>query len=716
MADTENRSADTTASQIQQAKKTASKIAQIAHESKGNWVAAAASAAKEAIKDPEWAAKTVMHVAIFTVLPLFLIVCIIFNFGAAMLSYVIDLVKGALEEAAVDTGGSVEGIGLRTGFNIIKGLLGGNTKEITKTITDRIANEYSDEFFSGHTDEKGNALGDGVDNSELDDEYSQTVDKDAARRVFWKRLTMVKNSAQSRYDQYMDRANDLAVTLGFWSNFFFKGELENKIHNYISTSNYEILDAEVIVPDNEISDIDCAAILALFSAQTNQDINNVQIMDLRYWLGMYSRLESIFVKEVIEPSEDPIVDMSNVPVSVSNGSEAIINADLENLREATIKVERWHGTFVPQYVLEQYRQDINADQILSEDSTASQEEKDAATKSKMGTANATYPKSVGLIDEYMKYTGLSCSLVITTDTDKDISYIKPVISVGVRAVNQYELGTDIAGLWSGPLQNTDTFGKNRVYNNPAYPNLLSKTWTDSRGATYERQEPYQYEYYLDMLKGYIDEYHLAGEEQVEDFGGIDFGAGDGNAIVAEANRIYNAYHNQPSSVQRNYVWSEYNHRQTQSTLAWCCAFVYVCADHCGYIGKGNVFGPNMFAWCAYSRDFFDRQGRATRDPNYKPKPGDIIYFYNEGSSGIAHVGIVEYYDEETGKVHTIEGNCGDKFAKNAYNAAPDTFLYWTTVDGVKKRRLIWGYASPNYPIPEPDPAAPPSPEPVIKTE
>ena len=437
-------------------------------------------------------------------------------------------------------------------------------------------------------------------------------------------------------------------------------------------------------------------------------------MDLRYWLGMYSRLESIFVKEKIAPSDDPILNMEQIQVEIGNKTETIVPANIENLQMARLNVERWHGTFVPQYVLEQYRQDENTDRILAEDSTASQEEKDAAAESKMGTATAEYPDSVGLIDEFMKFSGVSCDLIITTDIQNDISYVKPLITINVGAKSPYELGTDVAGLWSGSLDNTDDSGKNRSYNNSAYPDLLSKTWTDNRGASYERQEPYQYEYYLDMLKGYSDEYDLAGAEEY--FGETEFFSGDGNDIVAEANRIYNAYHEQTSSTQRNYVWSEYYHTPTRSELAWCCAFVYVCADHCGYIGKDNVFGPHMYAWCAYSRDFFAAQGRTTRDPNYKPKPGDVIYFYNEGSTGIAHVGLVEYYDEETGKVHTIEGNCGDRLAKKSYNAAPDTFLYWTTVDGKDKRRLIWGYASPNYPVQDPAPTDPSLPTPEDAAE
>ena len=214
-----------------------------------------------------------------------------------------------------------------------------------------------------------------------------------------------------------------------------------------------------------------------------------------------------------------------------------------------------------------------------------------------------------------------------------------------------------------------------------------------------------------MLQGYIDQYHLEGAEEYGNFDSFGGFNGDGTDIVAEANRIYAAYSSQSSLDQVHYIWSQYHHSPSTSTSAWCCAFVYVCADHCGYIGDGNIFGPDMIGWCSTSRDFFERKGRTTRDPSYTPKPGDIIYFYNEGSSGIAHVGLVEYYDEATGKVHTIEGNCGASpghLSKNTWDAAANSFCYWSRRDdGTAVRRLIWGYASPEYPTNDPAPAPPP---------
>ena len=67
-----------------------------------------------------------------------------------------------------------------------------------------------------------------------------------------------------------------------------------------------------------------------------------------------------------------------------------------------------------------------------------------------------------------------------------------------------------------------------------------------------------------------------------------------------------------------------------------------------------------------------------------PLTGDIIFFdwVKDGQDGSSdHVGIVEYYDIENNKVHTIEGNSNDECKQRAYS---------------KDDSQIKGYGKPKY--------------------
>lgn len=44
-----------------------------------------------------------------------------------------------------------------------------------------------------------------------------------------------------------------------------------------------------------------------------------------------------------------------------------------------------------------------------------------------------------------------------------------------------------------------------------------------------------------------------------------------------------------------------------------------------------------------------------------PGPGDLVFF-GEDPEDLAHVGLVERYDHVAGRLHTIEGNAGDRVA------------------------------------------------------
>ena len=80
---------------------------------------------------------------------------------------------------------------------------------------------------------------------------------------------------------------------------------------------------------------------------------------------------------------------------------------------------------------------------------------------------------------------------------------------------------------------------------------------------------------------------------------------------------------------------------------WCDMFVSWCANQAGV---GNVVGK--YAYCPSHVNYFKSKGW-WHGPEYKPQPGDIIFF---GRRGVAcHVGIVERRNG-TQSVTTIEGN------------------------------------------------------------
>jgi peptidoglycan hydrolase-like protein with peptidoglycan-binding domain len=86
--------------------------------------------------------------------------------------------------------------------------------------------------------------------------------------------------------------------------------------------------------------------------------------------------------------------------------------------------------------------------------------------------------------------------------------------------------------------------------------------------------------------------------------------------------------------------------------SWCAMFVSWCANQAGILGS---LVPS-YSWCESGKNWYIAKGRyRTRTSGYVPLPGDVIFFYRNGS--YYHTGIVEYVSG--GTVHTIEGNAGD---------------------------------------------------------
>ncbi len=95
-------------------------------------------------------------------------------------------------------------------------------------------------------------------------------------------------------------------------------------------------------------------------------------------------------------------------------------------------------------------------------------------------------------------------------------------------------------------------------------------------------------------------------------------------------------------------------------VEWCAIFVSWCADQCGYLDAGVL--PKMEGVRPYVDWFIQRDQWQDRD--YKPIPGDIIFFDWESDGLADHVGIVEKVED--GLIYTVEGNSGDRCVENRY--------------------------------------------------
>lgn len=182
------------------------------------------------------------------------------------------------------------------------------------------------------------------------------------------------------------------------------------------------------------------------------------------------------------------------------------------------------------------------------------------------------------------------------------------------------------------------------------------------------REAYQYEYFTDMMRYLADYYEIS-----------DITLGDGSSIVQVAQHELEQAENGVAECANGNKYKDA--AGISRTDPWCCAFVYWCADQCGYIGE--CFGPYT-ASCMSSWAWFERQG-LTKQASYTPKPGDLIYFHGVGGSAqynseIHHIGIVVSCDGST--VTTIEGNTSHTIHERRYSLS---------------NSYIVGYATPEYP-------------------
>ncbi len=163
--------------------------------------------------------------------------------------------------------------------------------------------------------------------------------------------------------------------------------------------------------------------------------------------------------------------------------------------------------------------------------------------------------------------------------------------------------------------------------------------------------------------GYGDKQYVPHVLRYYVFGRIPTGAGNQAIVQIALSQEGNA---------GDTYWSWYGFN---SRVEWCACFVSWCADQCGYIESGVI---PKFSACSGGVAWFESRGQF-RDGSYVPVAGDIIFFDWGNDGSINHVGIVENVID--GRVHTIEGNSGNKCAKRSY-AIGDNRIY--------------GYGTPAY--------------------
>ena len=189
------------------------------------------------------------------------------------------------------------------------------------------------------------------------------------------------------------------------------------------------------------------------------------------------------------------------------------------------------------------------------------------------------------------------------DTEEGKIYQAYQIEVNVdityRARSVDELAFDIIGLWPGDLSDVEpnANGSLRAAGH-ADNSLLRLNWRDqiydasgnTTSVEFSRMKGYQYEYYLDYVKGVANTLNL----NTTGLFTPDFSYGD--TIVTIANEEYHYYHvNSLTSGYRYWdiceaATGKHYSKESRNGTDWSAVFVLSCAYQCGYLGDGNCFG------------------------------------------------------------------------------------------------------------------------------
>jgi hypothetical protein len=263
------------------------------------------------------------------------------------------------------------------------------------------------------------------------------------------------------------------------------------------------------------------------------------------------------------------------------------------------------------------------------------------------------------------------------------------------------LVTELMGLWPGSFQDTVLGDDGLIYaeghkGNEKFLLNWEDTYTAPDGSTHTLQFHRMYDHQVAAYKNIAE--GMAVLLGLDPSGLYDPSTTKGNDIVAVANAEYEYYH--ANNLKTGTRYWEMVRTALGWTLpadsGWCVAFVYCCAYQCGYVSEGGCFGPNWVFWVLGAYDQILRDGDAVGydkpSDEYKPVPGDIIFFGTvTGRGDMTHIGIVEYVDDEGG-VHIIHGNSGNSLKKTRY---PNYEIGSTA--STDAGTVIAAYLHPNYP-------------------
>lgn len=282
--------------------------------------------------------------------------------------------------------------------------------------------------------------------------------------------------------------------------------------------------------------------------------------------------------------------------------------------------------------------------------------------------------------------------------DPSVEAYKIDVSVDITYSSQSvdQLITDVMGLWAGSLDDTVTTATGVYQAGEAENPLLLKTWTDTctdsngnvQTITFERKNGYQAENYKESVIGLGKTLGFDVEHIYEQ------GASYGHDIVATALAEYESYEG-TGGAKYWQAYADYNGCYAPSAdTAWCVAFVYYCANQCGYLtpeGDG-CFGSTWQINCGVVWDWFNDREQLMKDSSYVPNPGDLI-LYGRGNpynpDAISHIGIVEQVTED-GELITIEGNYDNRLSRN-------TFGNYAIGSSAGGNGTIIAYCTPQYP-------------------
>ena len=223
--------------------------------------------------------------------------------------------------------------------------------------------------------------------------------------------------------------------------------------------------------------------------------------------------------------------------------------------------------------------------------------------------------------------------------------------------------------------------------------MLQYSW-NAYSKVIERTTAFEDDIYFDLIENSA-EYANITLDTSNGLGGANGSYGDGSSLAQVAEQEYQNY---GGTACGNRYWPS-------GPEAWCVDFVYWCAQQCGYVGSGQIFGTFVHN---VSDEAINLQNAGATiyypGDGTIPQPGDIIMFWDDkGRPGTAadgvpvnqgllcHTGIVVEGTSST--VTIVEGNCGSSnpansvLKKNTYSL---TGASWGNT-------YICCFARPNYP-------------------